>query len=236
MNPSEFNRHQTPPGGWQFREPATGWSPPTPIGSTFDQVVQQIVAMRKRNLPIVTKFHLATDPQAVAEELENFNRKRLGLLGAAPAPFSVSPNRLAASVAAVVGDVKKLAAGFGVLSDWLGEGGQPVNPELANHRASICCTPQPLPDGKMSEGCPFNSKGDYTSWFTIPASELIRKKLERRKDLNLSTPHDAQLGTCDVCLCPLKLKVHTPMSHILDHLKPEVKKDLPDHCWILKGT
>ena len=114
-----------------------------------------------------------------------------------------------------------MAEGTGLLVDWLGSGGNAVAPDLASQRALVCC------------GCPLNSRAPLTDWFTVPASEGIRKELSRRSDLKLATAVDDQLGTCTACICPLKLKVHCPADYIQAHLKPAVKAQLDPRCWML---
>lgn len=76
---SALSRTQTPSGGWQFFQAATGWSAPTPIASTFDQTVTLIIKHRLANPAITAKHNLATDPVSVGNELETFTRNRLGL-------------------------------------------------------------------------------------------------------------------------------------------------------------
>lgn len=75
----ELSRSQFPSGGWQFVQPQTGWSAPTPIASTFDQTVDLIRKHRMANPAIVQKHGLPTDFNSVALELEAFTRTRLGL-------------------------------------------------------------------------------------------------------------------------------------------------------------
>lgn len=218
-----FDRHTIPPNGWIFREPSTGWTAPTPISSTFDQTVQQIIAMRKKNPAITAKLKLATNKEAVAAELERYTRKRLGLPeGATPLPFPVSHRFPSASVAGAVGAVKKLASGAALLLEWEQEGAKPVAKELAENRAAICAA------------CPKNEKGATLSeWFTIPAANLIRKQFERLNAMNLATSKDAELNVCSACLCPLRLKVHVPLALALKRIKPEIKAELDPKCWIL---
>jgi len=97
----------------------------------------------------------------------------------------------------------------------------PVAGDVAEKRAGICAT------------CPQNEKGDWLSWFTKPAQELIRRQLSVRKDLDFSTTHDKELEACAACACPLKLKVHVPLKHITDHLSDETRGKLDSRCWIL---
>jgi hypothetical protein len=46
------------------------------------------------------------------------------------------------------------------------------------------------------------------------------------QDRKLSTPYDDRLNVCKVCLCPLKLKVHTPLKYISAHMNEAVLADL----------
>ncbi len=216
MTATEFNRHQTPPSGWIFRQPETGWTAPTPIGSTFSQTVDLIIAMRRKNPAIGAKAKWATDRETVGYELEKFTRKRLGLPEeAAQIPFS-RPS-LPGQVAQVAADIKRAASGTAVVLDWLRSGGAPVAQELANKRAAVCAE------------CPKNVEG---SWFTTAPATLIKETLEARKDLKLETPFDDRLQSCAVCRCLLALKCHTPLEFILARTKPEVMAEFPNFCWI----
>lgn len=76
---ADLSRSQIPPGGWQFHQPQTKWSAPTPIASTFDQTVILIMQHRLANPAIVASHNLAIDKGAIASELETFTRARLGL-------------------------------------------------------------------------------------------------------------------------------------------------------------
>jgi hypothetical protein len=223
MNATEFNRHQTPSGGWAFRQPQTGWTAPTPIASTFSQTVRLIVAHRMANPAITAKHKLATNPAAVEIELETYTRKRLGLPEANQVPFLGSHSSYVARAVDAVADstvgLKRAAQGTAVVIDWLASGGAAVAQELANKRASVCVT------------CPKNVAG---AWYTTAPAELIKKTLEARQDLKLETPHDATLKSCDVCRCLMRLKVWCPLEFILSKTKPEVFSEFPGHCWIAK--
>lgn len=234
----DFNRHTIPPGGWQFYQPQTGWKAPTPIGSTFDQTVDLIVKHRLMNQAIVLKYKLATDWNTVAMELEQFTKKRLGIPAEAlPNPKTLARPAAPSAVAAAAGVVarkepsvlgrfanvasalKKVSVGVGTVLDCVGS--EPVARELAESRAKVCV------------GCAMNGKGDFTSWFTVPLSEAIRKAETALRERNLATSLDDKLGVCASCLCPLKLKTWCSIRAIKDHLIAEVQADLPPHCWIL---
>ena len=116
-----------------------------------------------------------------------------------------------------------MAAGAALLMDWEQSKQPPVGPEVSAARAAVCVQ------------CPKNTPGDFTSWFTKPVAEMLRSKLARLHAMNLTTPDDDRLHVCEVCLCPLKLKVHTPLDLIEKHMKPATKAELPPACWILAG-
>jgi hypothetical protein len=110
---------------------------------------------------------------------------------------------------------------------WEQSGEAPVDAGVSQQRASVCAI------------CPKNESGDLSRWFTVPAATLIKKQIERLHNLSLTTSFDAQLGVCGACLCPLKLKVHTPLSFILKFMSDEVKAALQKEnprCWILRET
>ena len=118
--------------------------------------------------------------------------------------------------------VRQLAAGAAILADWLGDGAPLVDSETANTRAVICAT------------CPQNGRGDLYRWFTVFASETIRKQISAFQDRKLTTPSDEKLGICYACLCPLKLKVHVPVESIKNHLSETARAKLDPRCWITK--
>lgn len=214
-----LSRTQFPPGGWEFYQPSTGWHAPTPISSTFDQTVQLIIKHRLQNPALTAQHKLSTDPAAVGMELEQFTAVRLGI-PLDNSPKMLPPRTLPQAVVGAVAAVSRMADGVALLMDWLPQG-QTVAPELAVKRAGIC-----------TECKPFNDPKALGSWFTQPISEKLKKMIEARQDLKLETPHDPALGVCSICLCPLKLKVHVPMQHIVEHTKAQTMTEFPNWCWI----
>lgn len=214
------SRTQCPVGGFMFTQAQTGakfqtWS--------FDELCGLIRSHRLAN----PRFGLATDPAAIAAEVDLTNATRMQSIPGADIYITsdealpkLTPRPRPSAAAAVAG-ARKVAAGVGVLLEWLGSGGVPVPQEAASYRASICAK------------CPKNKPGDLTSWFTVPASNLLKRQLEVRGDMKLATPYDDQLGVCEACACPLKLKVHTGLEHVLKHLTEQVKSELVPNCWIL---
>jgi hypothetical protein len=215
-----IDRHTFPPGGWQFRQPQSGWSAPAPTSNTFDQTVVAIIKHRTKNPAMVAKNKLSTDFNEVANELETFNRLRLGIpLETAPSFFQTSSSQLQSRVVAAAVHVKRAAQGTAVVLDWLTSGGQPVSQELAEQRGKICVA------------CPKNVVGE---WYTTAPAELIRSTLSARSDLKLQTSNDEKLQSCDVCKCLMRLKVWTPLEFIVNKTRPEIMEEFPSHCWIAR--
>ncbi len=230
MKATDFNRHQTPSGGWSFRQPQTGWTAPTPIASTFEQSVQLIIKHRKQNPAITAKHKLATNADVVANELELYTRKRLGIPEVPQLPFPQTRSLSAASGAGAVAvdamsGLKRAASGTAVVMDWLGAGGVPVAQEFAEKRAATCVA------------CPQNQAGD---WYVTAPAELLKKTVEvwksvtGRTDFKFETSQGDKLKSCQVCRCLMALKVFVGLDHILQKTKPEVIAELPQNCWIIK--
>lgn len=228
-----ITRRTFPPGGWWYFQPQTQW-PKNPqeffSGKTFEQAVASIVAHRAANL----RFGLSTDEDAVASELDVFTCVRLkndpNYCTGGPSPKAVrpSPGRavsglaagLARSAGAVVEKARKYATGVGVLLDWLGSGGKTVLKEEAERRASVCAV------------CPKNVQGGIDSVFTRVAADKIKRQLELRSEMELSTTKDNALNICEACLCVLKCKVWVPIEHVEKKLTDDMRSQLDPSCWI----
>lgn len=221
-------RNTFPAGGYKFFEARTQWSPMEM--QDFNTTVGLIMAHRKANPRFAAEW--STRPEDIALELdlqtclslqhrglsEQFCVGSTASFPSAPA----SPRQwLGQKLQAGVAEAKRVITGIKTLTDWLGSGGKPVPHEFAEHRASICAT------------CPKNAQGSLSSFFTEDASEVIRRQLAIRNDMELSTTHDEKLGVCSACSCPLKLKVHAPLNHIMANLKDSARVNLEKRCWIL---
>lgn len=217
-----LDRHKQIPNGMFYYEPATKWR--SRPWASFDQIVQELIAHRKANIGLAERLGWSTDYDTVANEVDAFNAKICEQMGwrqyvggggsAPPIPFRESPRhpsfvRLGA-----------VAAGGQVLVDWIKDGHEAVDATLAEKRAEICTR------------CPLNKQGGLLDFFTDKVSEAIRRTLEDRKRMNLSTIHDAKLGVCDACYCPLKLKIHLPLNAILKRMPDNVRAALAPGCWI----
>lgn len=227
------NRQMQIPNGFKFIQPETGWQ--APRFASFESIVINLVGHRNSRPDLVAKHGWATDHDGVAYDVEQFNARlclQHGWLdyiegldaGGGPPPKSRPPSQSEVEqVNVAAGRAKKIWSGIRTLNDWIDSGEPPVTPELANSRALVCAS------------CPKNTVGDFTTWFTKPAAGAIKTQIEKLQGRQLSTLSDASINVCDVCLCPLKLKVHTPVKYIRDHMNESVMADLlkVKKCWIV---
>lgn len=205
--------------------PETQWRPRQ--GSSFQGIVDALIAHRLANPALTQRHKWKTDRSGVAAEVDAFNSEVCRMYGwhqyieEGDPPEINAEARLSAQTPGRSGRSAALVAGAELIVEWLGEGGRVVSQEQANGRAHICAS------------CKFNVGGtNLLDWFTTRASAAIQKEFERRNEMKLKTPDDDKLGICDVCYCPLKLKVHTPPEIIFKHLPEEQLKALPPECWI----
>lgn len=220
------DRNKFIPGGFSYTQPQLSYETKGAEYKSFIVVRDEIVTVRRANPFLSQQHHLSTDPNVVADELDAFCTARMQARGwtnfitDGPGPPLSNPSRLRQSGAAVVGSVKKTAAGIGLVRDWIGSGLKPVDKSLAELRAGVCVE------------CPQNGDPNWIQKLDAVAADGIKKLLEIRNDLQLQTPHDAKIFTCLACDCALKLKVWAPSNHILEHTSPEVKAKLDPRCWI----
>lgn len=226
------SRQLSIPGGFKFLQPETGFQP-RPF-SSFQGIVEAVIMHRRGNQALVAKG-LSLDRRVVEQEVEQFNVKLCQAMGwthyleeVAPSPppksqalSQQSQQRLAAEA----GVVKKIWQGVKTLHEWLESSDPGVERVKAEARAAVCAV------------CPKNEAGDFSRWFTAPASDVIKKQIEKAAGRNLSTSLDDKLNICRVCLCPLKLSVHVPLAIKLSHLSKEVEDELRQvtpPCWVCK--
>jgi len=231
-----------PPGGWQIYEPQYDWPPDKRVlrGLGLEAVIDKVVEKRKAN----PRFGLSLDRGQIEREILIYTEKLVrGMKGTEsylvdgepPPPNSSFP--LARSLRRAVeaaGTVKRLAAGVGLLVDWLGDGLEAVPIPIAEARARVCATSGKDKDGNPTL-CPFNRPAQGLQVLSGKAAEEIHQLMESKAQMKLQTPHDAALETCQLCSCFLKLKVWTPRSHLLSKTPQATidrfQSDWPP-CWM----
>lgn len=230
--PRLANRQLQIPNGLKFYLPEVRWS--SPPGASFNVIARALQQVVLGNPALAQQHHWPTDLPAIEDWVDTWNATLCLRMGwtkyvvvdpvEGPLPKSLPPHQAAslASLKAAAARAKQLMAGARTLIEWDESGEDPVSPEQSLKRATICST------------CPHNTPGDFTAWFTVPASELIRQRIQKAKERKLETPRDEDLHICDICMCPLKLKVHTPLTWILKRLSPEVLARLKavPACWV----
>jgi len=226
------SRDAHPPGGFQVIIPEIGMGKPE-TGS-FTHCVNFTMGVVRGNRFLAEKHQWNPSREWAEVYVENQNVARCQahrwdnflLLDAEPAPAPARDipdggHSKKNVLADAVGAAKSVAAGVRVLLDWLGAGAKPVRPELAGARAQICVA------------CPKNDGGDWRSVFTEPVANKIRQQLEIKNQMKLATTHDGALRVCSACMCPLPLKVWTPLEHILKFTDQGTKEQLDPRCWII---
>ena len=207
-----------------------------PPQCSFAVAVDSIVAVRKANPYLAHKLGWKTDQVSVENELDFFNASICAAQnwtsyiategqGAPPIPKPLAAQHKASgAIAAAANTARKLWAGFRTANDFIDSGAPAVPQEQSNARAGVCA------------GCAHNKLGDWTNWFTGPASEVIKRQAEKLSHRKLRTDFDDKIKVCEICICPLAAKVHTPMEFIKAHMMPEVLADLRkvQNCWIPK--
>jgi|ERR1035437_4861046 hypothetical protein len=226
------DRQRQIPGGYRFYLPELKWSAPGNFPS-FTVVCSALNQVIRANPYLAQKHHWPVDEHGIESWVDLYNAtvcSRMGWadyvledVGGTLPKSSPPPHNLESLRAAVVAS-KKLVAGAKTLIDWLDSGAPPVDRDEATRRASICVR------------CPHNNQDSFGKWFTVPISEVIKRQVQKLAERSLSTVHDEKLNLCDICMCPLKLKVWTPQEWIVDHLSPEVLSQLSNvpECWVPK--
>jgi hypothetical protein len=129
--------------------------------------------------------------------------------------------------------LKQTATGAAILREWLGDGGVPVHPVIAERRAKQCA------HGVSGKGCPHNRAGKWWERMLLdPIAAAIRRHIGAKNNMRLFTKYDDQMQMCDRCGCSNLTKPWVPMEHIKAHTSREQFDKFPEWCWItreLKG-
>lgn len=222
------NRQREIPFGLKFFQPEIRFQARQ---ASFNNIVDQVIAARRANPAMAAKHGWSLDWNTVAEEVDAYNSaicERMGWTefitqapAIAPTPKFKALSPLAGQqLSAAAGAAKKVWQGVKTLSDWFDSGEPAVPSAVAEKRAATCAA------------CTLNGKGGFEEWFTKPAAAAIKLQLSKLSERKLSTTVDDKLNVCTACLCPLKLKVHTPLPYISSHMGDETRRALDPGCWI----
>jgi hypothetical protein len=226
------NRQLQIPGGFKFSLPPLNWT--AGAFTSFDTIVNQVDRLIAANPGIAGQYGWPTKRVDIENWVDGYNAQLCAFNGwtnyvhdgteLVSVPKTPTPHRqtLLQNLKSAAATSKELMRGARSLLDWLQSGEPPVDRDLAIARATICVA------------CPHNNKNPMTEWFTVPASELIRKQIAEAVSRDMTTPLDEKLNICDVCYCPLPLKVQTPVKWIKEHISPETLGKLAavPGCWV----
>lgn len=123
--------------------------------------------------------------------------------------------------------VAHAADGGRILVEWLGDGAKPVPVEISQARANVCLSGGP--DGKA---CPHNKDGHSFFKWTADKVRAVAEQMNAKERLKLRVLGEEGLHSCEVCECPLALKVHVPLNNILQHTDEAMLNAFPPWCWM----
>lgn len=232
------SRQNPIPHGNQFYDPVLKWR--ARANMSFQGIVDGLQIARLANPGLTKSKGLATDKNQIAAEVDLYLAticKANGWVdyylegdGGSPVPFPQGRNpRLATSRQPIPPNplVQKLAnvvGGSSTLVDWITSGAEAVPQEQAEARAAVCVK------------CPLNGKGGWERWFTQPVSNALNATFLRKNGMKLQTTHDADLGVCTACDCPMGLKVWMKLESFYGHMTDDAKARLDAACWIRSET
>lgn len=113
--------------------------------------------------------------------------------------------------------VSRVARGAVIITEWLGSGGETVEPDHAQSRANKCLK------------CPMNNQ---SASVTGPVADAIKDQMSIKNALNMRVDGEKQLGFCDACLCQLRLKVWIEIKRIM----PQKGDEFHPNCWVLSES
>lgn len=128
----------------------------------------------------------------------------------------------------ILNEIQNDITGIEALHDWLGDLGEPVHPMVSELRGKICVT------GNQGQPCPLNMEPNWWERVKHRVADWIKRELEIKHTMNLTTPWDSQLHMCKACGCCLPLKVHTPTRVMKEHVRPDQLSQTPSYCWMRK--
>src|SRR5512137_1066676 len=169
------DRQKSIPNGFKFYLPELKWNAPGNYPS-FTRVCDALQAVVNANLAMAQQKQWPTDRPGIEAWVDTYNASLCAAMGwndyitseGVPSVPKMSPSlqkETLQSLAAAAARAKELVAGAKSLIEWDESGENAVPRDLANSRAMTC------------SACPRNEPGDWTKWFTVPAAELIKRRV-----------------------------------------------------------
>lgn len=125
-------------------------------------------------------------------------------------------------------EIRNDISGLAALHDWLGDGGDPVHPMVAEFRTQRCT------EGNDGEPCPLNKAPRWWESAKGKIADWIRRELEIKSGMSLRVAGEENLHMCSACGCCLPLKVWTPKVHLKTHIDQKAIDKTPAYCWMRK--
>lgn len=128
----------------------------------------------------------------------------------------------------LIDEIRNDIEGVKLLTDWFGEGGEPVSQLKAEHRAHMCAF------GDGGKACHLNVA---PNWWNLHANsksaiaETIRAELELKHHMDLSVSCEDSLHLCAACGCCLRLAVFAPLKRLKEHTTQDQLGKMPRWCW-----
>lgn len=202
-----------------------------PFSGSFSEAVAWELNFRKKNKALTEKHGWSLDPDAVANDVDTYNAQRMiaggwlnfvELEGSPPA-YTGGAGRSAFAGGVAVGE--SALTGLAVYRELFTGKAKPVAKEEAERRAAICVE------------CPQNNtKRSFKDRFVAYVAKGLTELVGIMRDMEFTTSHDAKLGTCDACECPLFAKCFVDMPTIERNMKTSQRAKLHPKCWIINQT
>lgn len=228
------DRNKQIPGGYRFLVAETNWDSTKVLYAmpSLRVITDALIQHRLGNPYLMRKYNWSTDPVVVENEVANFNAQicfangwKDFITSDQPIPTPSPPSTpQGGRVVRFAASLKKTSSGIKLVTDWLGDGLQPVAKELAEKRAAVCVA------------CPLNQEGNFWQKIDAIAAHKVKTLVAIKSDMEIKTPYDSQLKSCQACDCWNELKVQTPLDLILKNSSPEVMARLDKSCWVLSES
>ena len=117
-------------------------------------------------------------------------------------------------------NVGRAAVGGHILVDWLGNGAETVNVEIAQARANVCLD------------CDRNQDGHSLLKLTADTVRAIAEQMQVKEHKRLRVEGEENLHVCSVCSCVLPLKIWLRPDILAERTSKETLQELPTWCWL----